>query len=602
MNRHIRLSLILVSILSLGAGTAAGRASLQKHEYRRAQRHMVAMRDGVRLATYVWLPSNRSGPVPVVLDRMPYDPRGFGINPDGSPSEEQQASTNWLREIRRWVDHGYAFIYQTHRGRYGSEGKIRDFYKVRVDAYDTFEWIIAQPWSNGKIGTTGCSAGGQAAMYAATLHHPNHKAVIMGAGGNAIGNYYNRFHETDGLNAPNSPLRMVFATSSIITGVDRLAGASPSEAIRHLPLSKYFDRPHNPQEQQKYDQPRAELGIGDTWSVPVLFVNGWADHDPTGQIAVWKWGRQFGAATPEAKAHQYLIMFPGTHCNFTGDKDSKVIVGERNVGDARGLDYDQVARGFFDYWVKGEGKPPQLAAMTYYVPGKSSWRSVDEWPPGGIVYRDYYLTSSGGAGISFTDGRLTTEKPTAAGSDGYEYDPRNPTPTRGGQFCCMGSVGLRPGSFDQREIEARPDVLVYTSPALSEGIELAGPIEVRLNVSSSAKDTDFIAKLVNVYPDGRAFDIRRRGLMMRYRNGITPELMSPGEVYEISFKMMDMAEYFAPGHRIRLEVTSSDFPHYLRNLNTGADNWTTSALVVAKNKVYHAPERPSKIVLPVLIR
>ncbi len=591
----------LAVLLFLSMPLQLCRASAQVAQASGPTRYMVPMRDGVRLATYVWLPAGVEQPLPVVLNRMPYNPRGFGINVDGSPTAEA-VSGSWPAMIRRWVDHGYAFIYQNHRGRFASEGTGRDFYKVRVDSYDTFEWIVAQPWSNGRIGTTGCSAGGQAAMYGATIHHPSHKAVIMGAGANAIGNYYNRYNETDGLNAPNSPFRLVFATASITAGEARLGELTPTEAIWYLPLSQHFDRNRDPQEQERFDQPRAELGIGDTWSVPVLFVNGWADHDPTGQIAIWKWGREFGAATPLAKAHQHLMMFPGTHCNFNLDADSVVLVGERNVGDARGVDYHRVALSFFDHWVKGEGEPPQLAPMTYFVPGRSMWRSVNEWPPVGLEYRDYYLTSTGNAGTSLADGRLTTTTPQTAASDRYEYDPGNPTPTRGGQFCCMGHVGLTPGSFDQREIEARPDVLVYTTGPLEKGVEIAGPIAVTLYVSSSAKDTDFIVKLVNVYPDGRAFDIRRRGLMARYRNGQTPEMMRAGEVYEITFKMMDMAEYFAPGHRIRLEVTSSDFPLYLRNLNTGDDNWTTTAMVVAKNRVYHSPERLSKIVLPVLTR
>jgi len=563
------------------------------------ERHMVPMRDGVRLATYVWLPVKRDGPVPVVVNRMPYDPRGFGINPDGSPTEESPEG-NWPAEVRRWVDHGYAFIYQNHRGRYASEGQARDFYRIRIDGYDTFEWIIAQSWSNGRIGTTGCSAGGQSAMYAATLHHPSHKAVIMGAGANAIGNFYNRFNEIDALNAPNSPFRLVFATAAITVGEARLGSLSPTEAIWQLPLSKHFTRGRPPQEQDRHDQPRAELHVGDTWSVPVLNVNGWADHDPTGQIAIWRWGRQFGAVTPEAKAHQYLVMFPGTHCSFTGDADSSVVVGERNIGDARGLDYDRITRAFFDHWLKREGKPPELAPMTYFVPGRGVWRSADDWPPPRVERREYYLTSQGNAATSMTDGRLIPGVATGHGSDGFVYDPRHPAPTKGGQFCCMGHVGLKPGSFDQREIEARPDVLVYTSAPLTEGIEIAGPIGVTLYVSSSAKDTDFIAKLVNVDPDGRAFDIRRRGLMVRYRNGSTPEPMRLGEVYKISFQMMDVADYFPPGHRIRLDVSSSDFPLYLRNLNTGDDNWTTSTTVVARNRVHHSPKYPSKIVLPVL--
>ena len=169
-------------------------------------------------------------------------------------------------------------------------------------------------------------------------------------------------------------------------------------------------------------------------------------------------------------------------------------------------------------------------------------------------------------------------------------------------FCCMANVGMRPGSFDQREIESRSDVLVYSSPPLTEGIEIAGPIGVTLYVSSDVRDTDFIAKLVDVYPDGRAYNIRRRAVMARYRNGATPEYMEPGEVYEIRFQMMDVANYFAAGHRIRLEVMSSDFPHYARNLNTGADNWTTSEMRIATNTVHHSLEHPSKLVLPVLLK
>jgi hypothetical protein len=192
---------------------------------------MVPMRDGVSLATYTWTPVGVEGPVPVVLQSMHDDPGLFGIALEGTDPPTDRETAPWFGIIQGWVDQGYAFVYQTHRGRYESEGRTADYYRVRVDAHDTMDWIVDQPWSNGNIGTSGCSAGGASAMLAATVHHPNHKAAIMRAGGGAIGNFYDRFTETDGLTAYNSPTRMLYATWQIILGDANLEGLSPVEAI-----------------------------------------------------------------------------------------------------------------------------------------------------------------------------------------------------------------------------------------------------------------------------------------------------------------------------------------------------------------------------------
>lgn len=232
--------------------------------------------------------------------------------------------------------------------------------------------------------------------------------------------------------------------------------------------------------------------------------------------------------------------------------------------------------------------------------GKNEWRTSNAWPIPGTQVRKLYLTSGGGANSRFGDGVLTFQQPAAAASDSFVYDPAAPVPTKGGPACCIGPSSPM-GSFDQREVEARHDVLVYTTPPLEQGVEVTGALDVVLNVSSDARDTDFTVKLVDVYPDGRAFNVADGILRARYRNGQTrPAMMEAGKVYPLTIDMEATSNYFAPGHRIRLEVSSSNFPRFDRNLNTGGNNFDETEWKVARNSVHHGGVHASHILLPVV--
>jgi putative CocE/NonD family hydrolase len=278
------------------------------------------------------------------------------------------------------------------------------------------------------------------------------------------------------------------------------------------------------------------------------------------------------------------------------------MVGELSVGDAT-FDYDDMIYGFLDLKLKGEdnGFLENTPRVQYYTMGSNEWRSSDSWPPEDAEMVTYYLRSDGNANSLFGDGRLSIEAPGSdESSDAFTYDPLNPVKSHGGQFCCMGNAAT-PGSFDQRGSEARNDILVYTTDLLEQGVEVTGTVEVTLYVSSDARDTDFTVKLIDVYPDGRALNVDETIQRARYREGYETEVfMEDGQVYELPVSAMSTSNYFAPGHRIRIEVSSSNFPRFVRNLNTGGNNSDESEAVVAHNAVHHTTSYPSQIRLPIV--
>jgi putative CocE/NonD family hydrolase len=274
------------------------------------------------------------------------------------------------------------------------------------------------------------------------------------------------------------------------------------------------------------------------------------------------------------------------------------VVGERELGDAR-LDFYGLYLRWFDHWLKGiENGVTRMPKAQIYVMGRNVWRAEQEWPLALTQYTKYYLHSDGRAQSRFGTGVLSIVAPKQESPDTFAYDPRTPVPTFGGML--SGGSGAT-GSFDQSAVEMRQDVLVYTTPPLERGVEVTGPLQVVLYVSSSAKDTDFTGKLLDVYPDGRAFLLYEGVLRMRYREGLDRKVwMEPGGVYAISIDLESTSNYFAPGHRIRVDVSSSSFPRWDRNLNTGGDNYDETEGVVARNVVHHSARYPSHVLLPVI--
>ena len=305
------------------------------------------------------------------------------------------------------------------------------------------------------------------------------------------------------------------------------------------------------------------------------------------------------AESEEARENQFIILTPSTHCAWAGATENTVI-GERDLGDAR-KEFIEIYLKWYEHWLKGvDNGITDMPRVQYYVMGLNEWRSAESWPIEGTTYRKYFLNSGGRANSRYGDGALMEAPPAEAASDRFVYDPATPVPTLGGNVCCTG-METGAGGYDQSTIEMRNDVLVYTSAPLEDGIEVTGFLEVVLYVSSDAKDTDFTAKLVDVYADGRAFNLQEGAMRMRFREDLRRKVwMEDGEIYEIHLDLHATSNYFDKGHRVRLEVSSSNFPRWSRNLNTGGNNYDESEGRPANNTVHHSAEHPSHVILPVV--
>jgi len=336
-------------------------------------------------------------------------------------------------------------------------------------------------------------------------------------------------------------------------------------------------------------------------NVPGLWYMSWYDVSVGPNLAMFNHVRK--TARPEIASQQWAIVAPVAHCAYTRATENTV-VGERSMGDAR-LDYQDIMWGFFDKFLKGEAstridKQPKVA---YFTMGLNKWQSSDTWPPAGAQTVTYYLSSGGRGNTLKGDGALVAGPPAADQPDSFTYDPKNPVTSYGGNVCCTGNA-ITAGAFDQRKMEQREDILVYTSEPFKEGVELSGPIVPTLYVSSDARDTDFTVKILDVYPDGRAYNLDESIQRMRYREGYDkpPVWMEKGKIYKVTLQPLTTSNYFAPGHRLRIEVSSSNFPRFDRNLNTGGNNYDEVNGVVARNSVHHSKQYPSQITLTIVRR
>ncbi len=334
-------------------------------------------------------------------------------------------------------------------------------------------------------------------------------------------------------------------------------------------------------------------------NIPGLWFMSWYDVSVGPNLALYNHVRK--TARPEIADKQYAVIAPTLHCSFTRATENTV-VGERNMGDAR-LDYNALTFGWFDHFLKGEdnGILKNNPKVRYFTMGSNKWQSSESWPPAGSEPMKFYLSSNGKANTLNGDGALVAGPPSTDMPDRFEYDPMKPVPSFGGNVCCTGNA-IAGGSFDQRKLEERPDVLVYTSEALNEGIELSGSVDVTLYVSSDARDTDFTVKLIDVDVEGRAYNLDETIQRLRYRDGYDkPQVwMESGKVYKVKFQPMTTSNFFAAGHRIRIEVSSSNFPRFDRNMNTGGKNYDEVTGVVARNAVHHSRQYPSEVTITVV--
>jgi len=581
---------------------------------------MVPMRDGVALSTDIYMPKNAKGPLPTILWKTPYN--------------EHKLRGGTYRYVLESVKRGYAFIVQNERGRYFSQGKWEILGNPQTDGYDTLSWIAKQPWSNGKVGTLGCSSSAEWQLALAGMNHPAHAAMVPMSAGAGIGKV-GRFQEqgnwyTGGvprnlffvwLYGVDNPLRAELPASltdeklrARIEAYNDLDAIKPkvdwNKQIKHLPVDRMLSALGEPPAtfEQFIGRTPADPawnkgglyheGMG--WGVPALWFNSWYDVSIGPNLELFNAARAANT-DKQASANQYAVVAPVPHCQYAR-LGPDTVVGERDLGDTS-FDVDGAVYGWFDRWLKGDTKA--FAASTphvrYYMMGANRWQTAAQWPPQNAKPMRLYLRSKGNANTLNGDGLLAADAaPAGEAPDRYRYDPMNPVQTIGGGDCCNGGI-VQPGAFDQRQIEARGDVLVYSSEPLSKPVDVAGFVDVVLKVSSSARDTDFAVKLVDVAPDGTAWIIGDTIFRARYRNGYDkPEPMAPGQVYTIHPTPITTATQFGVGHRIRVEVTSSNFPKFVRNLNTGGANESEKEGVVADNVIHHAGEAQSYIELPVL--
>jgi putative CocE/NonD family hydrolase len=335
--------------------------------------------------------------------------------------------------------------------------------------------------------------------------------------------------------------------------------------------------------------------------VPGLWFMSWYDVSAGPNLELYNHVRK--NAAPAVRDQQWAIIAPVAHCAFTR-ATADTIVGERSMGDAR-LDYNEIVFGFFDRFLKGDKatRLDTLPRVTYFTMGLNRWQTSDTWPPAGAQPMTFYLSSGGRANSLTGDGVLAAAPPDVDNPDRFTYDPMNPVLSYGGNVCCTGNA-IEAGAFDQRRMEAREDILVYTTEPFKEATEVTGPITPTLYVSSDAKDTDFTVKVLDVYPDGRAYNLDESIQRMRYRDGYDRPLawMEAGKVYKVTLQPLTTSNHFPAGHRLRIEVSSSNFPRFDRNLNTGGNNYDESKGVVAHNAVHHSKQYPSQITVTVVKR
>ncbi len=587
------------------------------------QKVMMPMRDGVRLATDIYRPKG-DDQVPIVFSRTPYN---FNTWVDG------QLRTRALEAAYEAVERGYAYVVQNERGRFFSEGEWDILGAPTTDGYDAFEWMSKQSWSNGKIGVIGCSSTAEWQMAVASLNHPALAAMVAqgyGAGVGQVGEYFeqgnwyrggvqqmlftawlygtqnDKFRPTFPKDIPQEDLIRVQRFYDLATEMPRVDW---SQGLRHLPVQDIIKNVNG--QKGIYEQMIVRKPNDPAWyqgglyhdnmplNVPAFWFVSWYDVSSSPNLALFNHVRK-NVKSKEIADNQYLVIAPTLHCSFKRATEN-TIVGERSMGDAR-LNYDELTWGWFDMLLKGQQNDfkQKTPRVQYFTMGSNQWQTSETWPPAQAVMTDFFLASEGKANTRNGDGKLVTKVPATDKPDTFKYDPANPVPSYGGNVCCTGNA-VTGGSFDQSEMELRDDILVYTSEPLKEGIEVSGFIEATLYLASDVKDTDLTIKLIDVGPDGKAYNLDETIQRVRYREGYNNEVfMEKGNVYRVKMTPMSTSNYFAAGHRIRIEVSSSNFPRFERNLNTGGNNYDEVEGVVATNTIHHSKKYPSAVRLPIV--
>jgi putative CocE/NonD family hydrolase len=575
------------------------------------QNIMVPMRDGVRLAVDVYKPA-REGRWPVLLTRLPYN-KDLRFPVPGL--EQRRVFLELDMDVERVVEAGYVIVAQDTRGRFASEGDFAAFQHEDTDGADTIAWAASQPWSDGNVGMYGVSyqaltqwqaAGERPEALRAIAPAQAPRGTLYPYQGGAF-HLHVAFEWTVTQGVTGDVARQVQlgqATQAeldeIVQAEQKLATLYPRLPLTNQPLIEgrapyYFDWLAHPTF-DAYWQALIPDHFYERITVPALIVAGWYDFFQRDDLTHYRSIRQ-QAGSDLARQHSRLVIGPWGHGSFLWGLPERQY---EEQGAAIKMLTDLQLR-WFDHWLKGiENGVEREKPVKIFVMGINQWREEEAWPLPDTHYRPYYLHSGGHANTLNGDGLLSLEQAGDEPEDVYRYDPHHPVPTMGGALM-MEEVGPR----DQRQIEAREDVLCYTTPLLEQPVEVTGPVELVLYVSSSAPDTDFTGKLVDVHPDGRAENLLDGILRARYRESLSASvLMEPGQVYELHIELGATSNVFQAGHRIRLEVSSSNFPRFDRNTNTGGiiANEGEQDLVEATNRIHHNAAHPSHLILPIIER
>ena len=580
--------LLLAPVCAGGQGTAGARILLEKNVEAR-------MRDGVVLRADVYRPDTNVR-LPVLLNRTPYSKNPAG---EGAP-------------FRRMAAHGYVVVVQDTRGRYMSDGIARPHDEAE-DGYDTIEWAATLPGTNGRVGMFGASYGATTQLMAAPLRPP-HLVVLFPA--SSYNSRYDMvfqggaFYLADGLNW-NLGQGADTRRKALDPSANRDHPLSMSSAERglfntdwlwHLPL-KTVDVPdlhrYSPGYFTMLDHPSydAYWKIFDiesrhgAFEVPAFHLTGWYDALLNGTLRNFA-GLRANARTQRSRDGQRLIVGPWTH---SGPTARTTVIGAVDFGLAAGLESDSLRFDWFDFWLKDKStRVLERAPVRLFIMGANVWRDESEWPLARSVPTPFYLHSSGSANTSNGNGTLARNAPAAEAADHFTYDPANPVATG-----ARGGYSRAPS--DQREVELRQDVLVYTSAALDTPMEVTGPVAAHLWVATSGTDTDFTVKLIDVLPDGTARALTDGILRARYRKSkTTPTPMAPDTAEQLVVDVGATGNVFLAGHRIRVEISSSNFPRFDRNPNTGAPFGEGPPARAARQTILHDQTHPSRIVLPIV--
>ncbi len=565
-----------------------------KHKTIKETNVEAAMRDGTVLRSDIYHP-DAEGKFPVLLCRTPYD-----------KSAEKQVEIG-----PRMAERGYVVVLQDVCGRYASDGEFQPgFYssdhRDSQDGYDTVEWAAGLPWSDGKVGTFGNSYDGWLQWEMAHTRPPHLKCMYAGGItanllerelgavlrlGRVIDWTINNL-STDTAHRLGDPFKEKNKEQASVTWVER----DRNKWLWFLPLNDIPEdaMPGMLEHWRRWldDHTTDHFGFLSKHKdveVPVLSISGWYDQQ-VGTIKQFT-GMVENGRTEHARRYQHLIMGPWTHTLL----DLNRVVGDVDFGEDAMWSFYDLADEWFTFWLKKNGQGPLgWPPIQLFVMGANKWRSENEWPLARTVYEQYYLHSEAHADMRSGVGSLSKEPPGEERADEYTYDPRNPVMT-------LYTPGGQHAPMDQRALDGRRDVMIYETPPLEDEVEVTGPIVLRLWASSSARDTDFVAKLIDVWPSGFAQELCHGIVRARYRESFeNPSLLEPDRPYEFHIQVNPTSNLFKRGHRIRLDISSSDFPNFDRNHNTGGDDYKEATLVSAHQKIYHDSSRPSRITLPVI--